>query len=92
MTDAFTLTVPLDAPFRALAGEVAGRYLELAGGTVDEGRLLAAEVAAAIDRLGASVASSLAVVARMTAGDVSITLEADGQSATVTHPVPAKKP
>jgi hypothetical protein len=92
MADVFTLTVPLDARFRALVGEVAGRYLELAGGTVDEGRLLAAEVAAAIDRLDADQSSSVAVVVQTDASGLSITLQANGQSATVTHPVPAKKP
>ena len=92
MADVFTLTVPLDSRFRALVGEVAGRYLELAGGTVDEGRVLAAEVAAAVDRLEADHSSSVAVICRADAGDLSITVQANGHSATVRHPVPAKKP
>jgi hypothetical protein len=92
MTDVFRLTVPYDARFRALIGEVAGRYLELAGGTADEARALAAEVSAAMDRLQAGEWSSIAAVVRQTAGDVSIRLQDGGRSATVIHRAPAKKP
>jgi hypothetical protein len=92
MTDVFTLTVSTDARFRGLIGEVAGRYLELAGGTADEGRALAAEVSAAVDRLQTGESSTVAATLRTTAGDVSIRLQEGTRSATVTHRAPAKKP
>ena len=91
MTDVFTLTVPSDARFRALIGEVVGRYLELAGGTADEGRALAAEVSAAVDRLQGGESSTVAATVRTSAGDVSIRLQDGGRSATVTHRAPAQK-
>src|SRR5262245_33814268 len=51
MPDAFSLLVPLAAPYRALAPELAGRYAELVGGSGDAAAQLASAVNAAIDRV-----------------------------------------
>ena len=71
MADAFTLHLPLDAPYRALAPEVASRYAELSGGSATDGAALAATLTTAIDRLGAAAGSN----AQM---DLSFQLNADG--------------
>ena len=54
MPQPFTLSVPLDSQFRALAPEVAGKYAELLGGSPTDAESMAAAVTAALDAYAAS--------------------------------------
>src|SRR6187397_2311162 len=53
MPDAFSMLVPLAAPYRALAPDLASRYAELSGGSAEAAAALASAVNAAIDRVAA---------------------------------------
>ena len=53
MPDAFSLLVPLDTPYRSLATDLAGRYVELSGGSAETAAALAGAVSAALERLAA---------------------------------------
>ena len=55
------MLVPLAAPYRALAPDLASRYAELAGGSADAAAALSSAVDAAIDRVSAGAAPHAAV-------------------------------
>lgn len=91
MSSAFTLSVPLDARYRILAPQVAGKYVELLGGAPADAEGLAAAVSAALDRLAGSGPADghVDLVFRREAGAVQVELRADGKSSVVKHPLPA---
>jgi hypothetical protein len=95
MADAFTLHLPLEAPYRALAPEVASRYAELSGGSATEAATLAASLSAAIDRLaaGAGPNAQVDLSFRPNASGVHVDLSCNGrqESIHVTIPVAVKK-
>lgn len=93
MPDAFTLLVSTDAPFRALAPEVAGRYAELSGGSAADGAALAAAVSAAIDRVaaGAGPEAQVDLSFRPDADGLYVDLSCNGNRETVNVTLPVAK-
>jgi len=91
MPDAFSMLVPIAAPFRALAPELAGRYVELAGGSAEVAATLATAVTAAIDRLssGAAPHSEVGLAFTPNAGGIHVDLSCGTlrESVNVTIPV-----
>ena len=95
MADAFTLHLPLESPYRALAPEVASRYAELSGGSAADGATLATSLTAAIDRLasGAGPNAQMDLSFRPNSSGVHVDLSCNGrqESVHVTIPVALKK-
>jgi len=87
MLQPFTLSVPVDAMYRALAREVAGRYPELIGGTQADGEGLAGAVGAALEELakGAPAGENVELAFQPEAGGVQVMLSCAGQSRVVRH-------
>jgi hypothetical protein len=79
----FDLSVPSDDRYRSLTPEVAAKYAELAGRPAADAEALGAEVAAAAARL-AKPDHNIEVKLTSTADAVNVSLESNGQSATVT--------
>jgi anti-sigma regulatory factor (Ser/Thr protein kinase) len=91
MADAFTISVPTDARYRVLASEIAGKYVELVGGTAADGTALATAVAEALDRAATSSPGEDVVLEfRAGADGVGVTVRHGGRSAIVSHPLPAR--
>ena len=92
MPDAFSMLVPLAAPYRALAPDLASRYAELAGGSAEAAAALASAVTAAIDRVSAGAAPHAAVGLAFTpdTSGIRVELSCDDrrESVDVTIPVP----
>ncbi len=80
MVHAFTLQIPLEAPYRALVPDVASRYAELSGGSSTNAAALAAALASAIDRLasGAPPNSHVDMTFRSDASGVHVDLSRNG--------------
>jgi hypothetical protein len=89
VSDPFTLTVPVDDRYRHLAPDVSAKYAELAGGTADDGRALAAEINAAIDKIahGAPHGAGVELAFHAAAGRVEVHLQCHGRTAVVKHHV-----
>ena len=91
MADAFTMSVPTDARYRVLASELAGKYVELVGGTAADGSALGAAVAEALERAAShSPADDVELEYRVGADGVGVTVRHAGRSAVVSHPLPAR--
>ena len=86
------MLVPLAAPYRALAPDLASRYAELAGGSAEAASALASAVVAAIDRVSAGAAPDAAVGLAFTpdTSGIRVELSCDDrrESVDVTLPVP----
>ncbi len=86
----FTLQVPADPAFRALAGEVGGRFVEILGGTSAQ----AAEFVAAIDASTARLAeggSEIDLTFSTGPGRVDAALASGPASDQVSQPLPVGK-
>lgn len=92
MADAFTLHLPLDAPYRALAPEVAARYAELSGGSASDGAAMAATLTSAIDRLASQAGphAQIDLSFRPNTAGVHVELSCNGRHETVHVPLPAE--
>ncbi|HET9373087.1 MAG TPA: hypothetical protein VFO19_22650 [Vicinamibacterales bacterium] len=91
MADAFTMSVPTDARYRVLASEIAGKFVELVGGTSADGAALGSTVGEALDRAATeSPADDVVLEFRADADGVGVTVRHAGRSAVVTHPLPAR--
>jgi hypothetical protein len=89
---AFLLRVPAALPFRALASDLVGRYVELRGGS-DSDRAAFVEIfQQALDRVadGADADVEVSCIARPSGFDVA--LRCGGRSEVVRHPLSAVKP
>lgn len=89
---AFTISMPVEAPYLELASDVAGKYVELAGGSAADASALAASVASEVGRLSTD-SNGHAVVEMafaLEAEAIGVTLTCDGRSVTVRQPVPAR--
>ena len=90
MSAAFTLEVPADAQFSVLASEVAGRYIEIVGGTAADRAACEARLSAIVGELGAAPGSSIEIRFAPGPQGLEITAASSGTSRVVTHPLPAK--
>jgi len=93
MSVAFTISLPAESPFRELASDVAGKYVELVGGSAADAEALASSVAGEIETLagGPGAAVDVRLVFEPTATGVDVTVQCDGRTAVVTRPLPARK-
>ena len=85
MSHPFALQVPADDRYRGLVPDVAGKYVELAGGSVADGKALGHDLTHAIHRLAANAAHDAAIELSFTAnhGHVEVKLRCGGQSSVV---------
>jgi len=84
MTPAFTLHVPAAQPYRALAPEVAAKYVELAGGSAADAASIAAQIVAAIGTLvDGDHQSDVELAFAPADGRVEVTLRCNGRSTVV---------
>jgi hypothetical protein len=86
----FTLQVPADRRFRALAAEVAARYVALVGGSDAEAASLEVTLA---DAMAPCAESNGAIELRFhsTSTDLEVTLTCGARSSVIHHPLPAGK-
>ncbi len=96
MTDPANLSLPADARFRGLAPDVAGRYVVAAGGSEADAGVVVEALKAAIDTLTAGTSDDAAVDVKFRTpagqdGGIEVTVECEGKSSVVTHPLPAAK-
>ncbi|HUR20777.1 MAG TPA: hypothetical protein VMZ90_08205 [Vicinamibacterales bacterium] len=96
MTDPVTLILPADARFRELAPDVGGRYVVAAGGSEADAGVFAEAVKAAIASLADGAADDAGVELKFRTpagaeGGIEVTVECEGKSSVVTHPLPAAK-
>lgn len=100
MTDPVNLLLPADARFRGLAPDVGGRYVVAAGGSEADATVVVEALKAAIDALSAGAADDAGMELKFRTpdgpngapeGGIEITVECQGKSSVVTHPLPAAK-
>jgi hypothetical protein len=93
MPEPFKLTVPADERYRVLAPEVAGKYVELMGGTAADGTALAAALNDAVDTLlaGGGPADGIEVAFRPGADGIEVNVAYGGRSTVINHPPLASK-
>lgn len=96
MTDPVNLLIPADPRFRGLAPDVGGRYVVAAGGSETDAGVVVDALTAAIDGLTAGSAEGAGVELsfRTPAGSdgvVEITVQCEGKSSVVTHPLSTAK-
>jgi hypothetical protein len=91
MTRSFTLQVPAEARYRALAPDVAGRYVELLGGGPDDAQALSGAIGEALAALAAGAPAGATVELAFEAGSrgIEVTLRCQGRSVVVTRPLTA---
>jgi hypothetical protein len=89
MADPFTLEVPADARFRVLAPELAGRYVEIVGGSDSEREACRARLADVIRDIAPSAGETVYLRVRTTPSGIEAVVTCDGESRMVTVPLPA---
>lgn len=89
MSDRVQLLVPLDARFRAIGAELAGKYCAAQGGSEADVASLASAVAGAVETVAVTAGDLDAVTMdfRTLAGQVEVTVRCGDRSSVVTHPV-----
>ena len=93
MAESFRLTVPADKRFRALAPDVASRFVEVIGGSAADAAALAEALALALEKLAAGADAATAHVQcafRSGSDAVEVDLSLDGRAQTITCPVAIK--
>jgi hypothetical protein len=99
MADPVTLILPADARFRSLAPDVGGRYVVAAGGSEADAAAVVEALKTAVDALTAGAADDAGVELAFrtpagsgaSEGGIEVTVQCEGQSSVVTHPLPAAK-
>ena len=98
VADPVTLLVPADARFASLAPDVGGRYVVAAGGSEADAAVVVEALKAAIDALSTGAADDAVVELKFRTpagpngapeGGIEVTVECQGKSSVVTHPLPA---
>ena len=89
----FSLSVPLESNFRAIAPEVAGKYAELLGGGPNDAEGLAAAVAGALESLaaGATPGAHVDLKFRRDSDGIFIEVRCGDRASVVKHLLPAAK-
>jgi hypothetical protein len=87
MSVPFTLSVPADPRYRVLAPELAGKYVELVGGSAADGKTLARAVSRAMSDFARSAGASadLELAFHAEGGEVEVTVRCGGRSTRVKH-------
>jgi len=93
MSDPVQLLLPVEEPYRALAPELARKYLEIAGGSAAEAAALAESVSEAVSTLtgGAASDADLSLAFEHNGGSVAVRVRCGEQSTTVSQALPARK-
>lgn len=96
MTDPVNLLIPADPRFRGLAPDVGGRYVVAAGGSEADAGVVVDALTAAVDAVTASAGADAGIELnfRTPAGSdgvVEITVQCEGKSSVVTHPLSTAK-
>jgi len=91
MSESFTLHVPIDAAYLALAPEVATRYAELSGASSGDAAALAAALVNALARVtaGAQPEAGVDLAFRLVPPAVHVDLSCNGHRESVTVKIPA---
>jgi hypothetical protein len=90
MAHAFSLQVPANRDLRALAAEVAAKYVEMSGGAGAEARALAADVNDALEDVSTE-GSAINVAFSPDPAGLRVTLQCGARSRTIRHPMPARR-
>ena len=91
MPEPFTLTVPVDARYRMLAPDVAGKYAELNGGTEADAAAFAEALSEAITELAGADDGEVALKFRPTSEGIDVHLACGGRTSVLRHRFPARK-
>lgn len=93
MSDPVQLLVPLDARFRAIGPELAGKYCAAQGGSEADVASVTTAVTEAVDAMSATAGDVDAVTMDFQTpnGQVEVTVRCGDQSAVVTRRLPAPK-
>jgi hypothetical protein len=91
MSYPFVLQVPADERYRGLAPEVAGKYVELSGGSAADGQVLADELNAALRKMAMGEADVVDLSFTAKNGHVEVTLASGGRSTVVRVALPARR-
>ena len=85
----FTIRVPVDERYRVLAVELAGKYVEVSGGTAADGRALASALATALDRLAAHASdqAEFDLAYRVAGGQIEVAIGGVGHPTVVRQPL-----
>jgi protein-L-isoaspartate O-methyltransferase len=93
MSDPVQLLLPSEEAYRALAPELAGKYLEIAGGSGAEAAALVESVSAAVSSVASDAPADIDVQLAFAheAGSIEVRVRCGDRSATVMQPLPARK-
>lgn len=86
---AFTIQVPADADYRALAAEVAGRYVELLGASKPDCAALVRALTEQVEAMAASSGEQIELSCTQTAQGIEVAIRASGRVSIVHHPLAA---
>jgi hypothetical protein len=89
----FSLSVPLDAQYRILAPEVAGKYAELLGGSPADAENFAAAIGKVLDELavGSSAGAHVDLKFRREGDGIHVDFRAGTRTSTLTHSIAAAR-
>ena len=91
MSSAFTLRLPADPRFRAMAHDVVGRYLELCGASPSERDAFVRLFGEAAAAIAGADSEPLDVVCTTHPAEFTIVLRSGGRERLLRHPLPAEK-
>jgi hypothetical protein len=91
MSHPFVLQVPADERYRGLAPEVAGKYVELSGGSAADGQVLADELTSAMRKMATAKEGVIDLSFTAKNGHVEVTLASGGRSIVVRVALPARR-
>ena len=87
----FSVSVPVDPAFRALAADTAGKYAETLGLSPHEAVALTASAQDAVDRAARAGATDVAIEVHRGGDQLELTVTGAGESTTLLRTVPAAR-
>lgn len=93
MTGSVNVRIPVEPRYRALATEVAGKFVELIGGSPTDAQALSDALSTALDGIAPSTEGEAHVDLTFHAGTggVEVAVRCGARSAVVKQPLPARK-
>ena len=93
MTGSVKVSVPIEPRYRALATELAGKFVELIGGSATDARALSDALSSAIDGMApaAPAGTHVDLIFHAGGGGVEVTVHCGTRSTVVKQPLPARK-